>query len=267
MYYYGSMYTPNELYHYGVKGMRWGIRRYENYDGTLTRQGVQRYSEAKNRLKSSNSRKDRRAIRKEMRKIRRQLKKDYEKETGRDTALTTYDRKKLLKNQNYLSDEEFDRRATRIKNIDYLGAKKVKQYSEAQKAAIHVAEKAAKTAITAAVAMGLVKIGKKKLMSDPRIQNILNYTQKMAERGSNTIDAGKKIVKSVADVSKNAVDTVTSAGKNAVNAVTTTAKTINTLSDKTERTARRMARAAERKGGAALAKKVYAMYIKKHGGS
>jgi hypothetical protein len=25
----------NELMHYGVKGMHWGIRRYQNYDGTL----------------------------------------------------------------------------------------------------------------------------------------------------------------------------------------------------------------------------------------
>lgn len=39
MYYYGSMYTPNELYHFGVKGMRWGIRRYQNKDGSLTSAG------------------------------------------------------------------------------------------------------------------------------------------------------------------------------------------------------------------------------------
>ena len=32
-----------ELYHYGVKGMRWGVRRYENKDGTLTPLGKQRY--------------------------------------------------------------------------------------------------------------------------------------------------------------------------------------------------------------------------------
>lgn len=34
-----------ELVHYGIKGMRWGIRRYQNPDGTLTDKGKKRYSE------------------------------------------------------------------------------------------------------------------------------------------------------------------------------------------------------------------------------
>lgn len=33
----------NELMHYGIIGMKWGIRRYQNEDGTLTSAGKQRY--------------------------------------------------------------------------------------------------------------------------------------------------------------------------------------------------------------------------------
>lgn len=32
----------NELYHYGVKGMKWGVRRYQNTDGSLTAAGKKR---------------------------------------------------------------------------------------------------------------------------------------------------------------------------------------------------------------------------------
>ena len=32
------------LYHDGIKGMKWGIRRYQNYDGTLTEEGKRRYN-------------------------------------------------------------------------------------------------------------------------------------------------------------------------------------------------------------------------------
>lgn len=34
-----------ELQHWGIKGMKWGIRRYQNKDGSLTPAGKKRYSE------------------------------------------------------------------------------------------------------------------------------------------------------------------------------------------------------------------------------
>lgn len=39
----GKYYMRNELTHHGILGMRWGIRRYQNYDGTLTPAGRERY--------------------------------------------------------------------------------------------------------------------------------------------------------------------------------------------------------------------------------
>jgi hypothetical protein len=32
-----------ELYHHGIKGQKWGMRRFQNPDGTLTEAGKKRY--------------------------------------------------------------------------------------------------------------------------------------------------------------------------------------------------------------------------------
>lgn len=40
-----------ELYHHGIKGMKWGQRRYQNKDGSLTPAGVKRYNKEIQKLK------------------------------------------------------------------------------------------------------------------------------------------------------------------------------------------------------------------------
>lgn len=41
----------NELMHWGIKGMKWGVRRYQNKDGSLTPAGKKRYDKEMAKLK------------------------------------------------------------------------------------------------------------------------------------------------------------------------------------------------------------------------
>ena len=39
----GLEYDPDYLMHHGIKGQKWGVRRFQNEDGSLTSEGVKRY--------------------------------------------------------------------------------------------------------------------------------------------------------------------------------------------------------------------------------
>lgn len=38
--------SNNYLQHYGVKGMKWGVRKYRNYSGSYTKAGLKRYDKS-----------------------------------------------------------------------------------------------------------------------------------------------------------------------------------------------------------------------------
>ena len=44
--------NDGELYHWGIKGMRWGVRRYQNKDGSLTAAGKKRLKAENDKLKA-----------------------------------------------------------------------------------------------------------------------------------------------------------------------------------------------------------------------
>lgn len=86
------MESTNDIWHYGIKGQKWGIRRYQNPDGTLTAAGKRREKkEAKRRAKEE-----------------RKKAKQADKEIRQDRAYAS-------KNRRNLSDEEL---ASRVKRLE-----------------------------------------------------------------------------------------------------------------------------------------------------
>jgi len=55
--YYGITESPysGELYHHGIKGQKWGVRRFQNPDGTLTAAGKDRYGSGSQRFEALKS--------------------------------------------------------------------------------------------------------------------------------------------------------------------------------------------------------------------
>lgn len=60
---------PTYLIHYGIQGQKWGVRRFQNEDGSLTPEGIERYSKLLDR--QNNSSRDYKKLQKfERKKIR-----------------------------------------------------------------------------------------------------------------------------------------------------------------------------------------------------
>lgn len=91
--------SNGELYHWGVKGMKWGVRRYQNKDGSLTKAGMKRYQkEEEAKAKAAESKEERRA-----------------------KLLKSTDPDELYKNRELLSTAEINERINRIDTERRLG--------------------------------------------------------------------------------------------------------------------------------------------------
>ena len=94
----GNFISENELCHWGIKGMRWGIRRYQNPDGTLTSKGRKKYLKNNNLSYLTKSGKELQSIVRNTASKNTDILRKYDEENDKLKSLKTNDHARKLVN-------------------------------------------------------------------------------------------------------------------------------------------------------------------------
>lgn len=158
----------NYLYHHGIKGMKWGVRRYQNKDGSLTPAG-------KRRIKEDGTFKSNKEYRKEIESERYELRKKYNKKYGVDKAYDDADEEVYKRaeklgydpaDMNYEESKEIYAKADRLASKSYKAVESEmrQKYGKDYDAFVKREKRIATTtvvgglALTAAITVGTVKV-------------------------------------------------------------------------------------------------------------
>ena len=163
-----------ELYlaHHGILGQRWGFRRYQNKDGTLTNAGKDRYGQngAAPRHKPSNAKQQAKQRAAALEKARVAKAKKAQLEADKKKALTDGDIKDIAKVKDHLTNEELSKALNRIQERKALE----KKLSEMNPPTLTRGQKMAK------MALNLLKNNKKNII--PAIKNVAKWLEKQDEK-------------------------------------------------------------------------------------
>lgn len=134
--------TQDELQHHGIKGQRWGIRRFQTKDGALTPRGQKRYNKEMDKLKAEKKRlRNEERTKKKMAKLDA-MKSDVDKmkkgskeddkpletpEQKRERLLKSTNPKELYEDRDALSTFELNERINRIDTEARLKSKIVEE--------------------------------------------------------------------------------------------------------------------------------------------
>lgn len=106
MWEYNYTMNTDELYHYGVLGMKWGVRRYQNADGTLTDTGKKKAAKMKQKYTALTGK-----------QLRRNPARKPKNQNG-DSVVQKPQQKRTIKD---LSDDELKQKINRLRaEKDYM---------------------------------------------------------------------------------------------------------------------------------------------------